>query len=155
MQTSSCLILRSSVKSQKSDIYFKVKLKSSPLNFGPFLRKYASLGKWFGKPWIPEKFMHAYLEIRMVASGSFITPVESPWMYEFRILQQWSRQGRFAASKKISWAHATFRTSVFCFRERIIFRLPADAPKCYHQNRSLIGCWSDYLSVTISNQSFS
>ena len=133
MQTSSCLTLRSSIKSQKSDICFKVKLKSSTLNFGPFLRKYASLGKWFGKPRIPEKFMHAYLEIRMLASGSFITPVESTWIYEFWILKQWSCQGRFAASKTFLSSCYLQKFSIIIFREWVIFRLPANAPKCYHK----------------------
>ena len=154
MQTSSCLTLRSSVKSQKSDICFKVKLKSSPLNFGPFLRKYVSLGKWFGKPWIPEKFMHAYLEIRMAAYDFFITLEESPWIYEFWILQQWSHQGSSATSNKF-WAPATFKSSASWFSGDIYLQTLGRCTKMLSQNQTLIGCWSRRLRVTISNQTFS
>ena len=113
MQTSSCLTLRRSVKSHKSDIFFKVKLKSSPLNFGPFLKKYASLGKLFGKPQIPKKSIHAYLETRMVEFELFICLVKSPWIYKFWILQQWGHQGSCSLEQILS----------SCYLQKFIFKI--------------------------------
>ena len=48
---------------------------------------------------------------------------------------EWSHQGRCSLRKPSEFPPATFRSSALKSREIIIFRHPADAPKCYHKIR--------------------
>ena len=62
MKTYSCLTLSNSVNSRKLDMCFTAKIRSYPLNLGPFLNKYSSEGRRFGKLESSAKSRHAYLE---------------------------------------------------------------------------------------------
>ena len=77
MKTSSCLTLSNSVNSRKLDMCFTAKLRSSPLNLGPFLNKYSSEGRRFGKPRSYAKSRHAYFETIEAGSEVLISQMKS------------------------------------------------------------------------------